>query len=73
MLRFFRDTCATLPDEVMLVAGLQTAPDGSGAKLVGIVGRHCGSLAAGRGGGQADQGVRPAGDGRAGADSRTAR
>jgi len=44
VLRFFRDTCATLPDEVMLAAGLQTAPDGSGAKLVGIVGAHCGSL-----------------------------
>ena len=28
----------------MLVAGLQTAPDGSSAKLVGIVGGHCGSL-----------------------------
>ena len=37
MLRFFRDTCASLPDEMMLAAGLQTAPDGSGAKLVGIV------------------------------------
>ena len=36
MLRFFRDTCATLPDEMMLVAGLLTAPDGSGAKLVGV-------------------------------------
>jgi FAD/FMN-containing dehydrogenase len=47
VLRFFRDTCATLPDEVMLVAGLQTAPDGSGAKVVGIVGSHCGSLEAG--------------------------
>ena len=41
---FFRDTCATLPDEVMLVAGLQTAPDGSNAKLVGMVGGHCGTL-----------------------------
>ena len=47
VLRFFRDTCATLPDEVMLVAGLLTAPDGSGAKLVGMLGRHCGSLADG--------------------------
>jgi FAD/FMN-containing dehydrogenase len=47
VLRFFRDTCATLPDEMMLVAGLQTAPDGSGAKLVGIVGSHCGPLADG--------------------------
>ena len=47
VLRFFRDTCASLPEEVMFVAGLQTAPDGSGAKLVGIVGGHCGSLADG--------------------------
>jgi FAD/FMN-containing dehydrogenase len=44
VLRFFRDTCASLPDEAMLVAALQTAPDGSNAKLAGIVGGHCGSL-----------------------------
>ena len=44
MLAFFRDTCADLPDEMMLVAGLQTAPDGSNAKLVGVVAAHCGSL-----------------------------
>ena len=48
VLRFFRDSCATLPDEMMLVAGLQTAPDGSGAKLVGIVGSHCGPLVDGQ-------------------------
>jgi len=47
VLRFYRDTCAALPDEVMLVAGLQTAPDGSGAKLIGLVGCHSGSLEAG--------------------------
>jgi FAD/FMN-containing dehydrogenase len=47
VLRFFRDTCASLPDEVMLAAGLQTAPDGSGAKMVGILGGHCGPLAEG--------------------------
>jgi FAD/FMN-containing dehydrogenase len=47
VLRFFRDTCASLPDEAMLVAGLQTAPDGSNAKLVGLVGGHCGSLESG--------------------------
>jgi FAD/FMN-containing dehydrogenase len=46
-LRFFRDTCATLPDEAMLVAALQTAPDGSNAKVAGIVGCHCGPLADG--------------------------
>ena len=44
VLRVFRDTCASLPDEGMLVAGLQTAPDGSNAKLVGILGGHCGPL-----------------------------
>jgi FAD/FMN-containing dehydrogenase len=44
VLRFFRDTCASLPDEAMLVAALQTAPDGSNARLAGIVGGHCGSL-----------------------------
>ena len=36
VLRFFRETCATLPDEMMMVAGLLTAPDGSGNKLVGL-------------------------------------
>ena len=44
VLRLFRDTCASLPDEAMLVAALQTAPDGSNAKVAGIVGSHCGSL-----------------------------
>jgi FAD/FMN-containing dehydrogenase len=44
VLRFFRDTCSSLPDEAMLVAALQTAPDGSNGKLVGIVGSHCGPL-----------------------------
>src|SRR5262249_27430893 len=39
--------CATAPDELMLVAGLLTAPDGSGAKLAGIVAAHCGPLADG--------------------------
>jgi FAD/FMN-containing dehydrogenase len=48
VLRFFRDTCASLPDEAMLVAALQTAPDGSNAKLIGILGCHCGPLEQGR-------------------------
>ena len=43
-LRFFRDTCASLPDEAMLVAALQTAPDGSNAQIAAIVGGHCGTL-----------------------------
>ena len=47
VLRFFRDTCESLPDEMMMVAGLMTAPDGSGNKLVGLVAAHAGSLAAG--------------------------
>ena len=48
VLRFFRDACASLPDEAMLVAGLQTAPDGSNAKLVGVLGGHCGPLEQGQ-------------------------
>ncbi len=44
VLKFFRDACASAPDELMLVAGLLTAPDGSGHKLVGIVAAHCGTL-----------------------------
>jgi FAD/FMN-containing dehydrogenase len=47
VLRFFRETCATLPDDMMMVAGLLTAPDGSGHKLVGLLATHCGSLADG--------------------------
>jgi hypothetical protein len=46
-LKFFRDTCQSVPDEMMMVAGLLTAPDGSGAKIVGIAVAHCGSLADG--------------------------
>ena len=44
VLKFFRESCANAPDELMLVAGLLFAPDGSGAKLTGIVACHCGSL-----------------------------
>ena len=47
VLRFFRETCATLPDEMMMVAGLLTAPDGSGQKLVGLLAAHSGPLAEG--------------------------
>ena len=46
-LAVFRDVCATAPDELMLAAGLLTAPDGSGMKLNGILVAHCGSLAEG--------------------------
>src|ERR1700730_4759828 len=44
VLKFFREQCASAPDELMLVAGLINAPDGSGAKLVAVVAAHCGSL-----------------------------
>jgi len=44
VLRFYRDRCASLPDEAMLVAALQTAPDGSNAKVVALAGGHCGTL-----------------------------
>jgi FAD/FMN-containing dehydrogenase len=47
VLRFYRDTAEASPDELMVAAGLLTAPDGSGAKLVGILAAHCGPLADG--------------------------
>ena len=47
VLTFFRDQCASAPDELMLVAALLSAPDGSGAKLAAIAAAHCGSLADG--------------------------
>jgi FAD/FMN-containing dehydrogenase len=43
-LRFFRDTCADLPDEMMLVTALQSAPNAANAKVVGVAAAHCGSL-----------------------------
>ncbi len=43
-LRFFRDTCSELPDEMMLVAALQTASGASNGKVVGVAAAHCGSL-----------------------------
>lgn len=47
VLKFFRDQTASLPDEMMLAAGLLTAPDGSGHKIVGMLACHCGPLADG--------------------------
>jgi FAD/FMN-containing dehydrogenase len=47
LLRFYRDTTATLPDEVSLFGGLLHAPDGSGAKLSAILAAHFGPHAAG--------------------------
>lgn len=46
-LRMYRDACASAPDELMLAAGLLSAPDGSGAKIVGVIAAHCGSIADG--------------------------
>ena len=46
VLKLFRDQCAKLPDEAMLVAGLLTGPDGV-TKLVGILLAHCGAMADG--------------------------
>ena len=45
--RFYRDVTASLPDDLMVLAGLLHAPDGSGMKLVGLVVCHCGPLGAG--------------------------
>jgi FAD/FMN-containing dehydrogenase len=53
VLKFFREQCASAPDELMLLAGLLHAPDGSGQKLVAIVVAHCGSLSDG------EQALRP--------------
>ena len=68
VLRFFREQCAAAPDELMLAAGLLTAPDGSGAKLTGILAAHCGSARRRGGGRQAHQGLRAAGHGPDGTD-----
>lgn len=46
VLKFFRDQCAKLPDEAMMVAGLLTGPDGA-TKLVGVLLAHCGDMASG--------------------------
>ena len=43
LLRFVREFSRTAPDELMLVAGLVNAPDGSGFKLGAVLVCHCGS------------------------------
>ncbi len=48
VLKFFREQCASAPDELTLVAGLISAPDGSGAKLTAIGAAHCGALSDGK-------------------------
>ena len=47
VLRFYRDFTASLPDELVVFAGLIHAPDGSGTKLAAMVVCHCGPLDAG--------------------------
>jgi FAD/FMN-containing dehydrogenase len=47
VMKVYRDACATAPDELELVAGFLTAPDGSGHKLNGILASHCGTLSDG--------------------------
>jgi len=47
VLKFFRETTTSLPDELTVFCGLLHAPDGSGTKLVGLVAAHCGTLADG--------------------------
>lgn len=47
LLRYFRDSTASLPDEHTVAGGLIHAPDGSGTKLAAMVTCHCGPLPAG--------------------------
>lgn len=44
LLRFFRDTTASLPDEHTIIGTVTHAPDGSGMKLAAMATCHCGSL-----------------------------
>jgi FAD/FMN-containing dehydrogenase len=46
VLRFYRESTASLPDEHVLFGTLAHAPDGSGVKLAAMVTCHCGPLAA---------------------------
>jgi FAD/FMN-containing dehydrogenase len=47
VLKFYRESTASLPDEQVLFGTLAHAPDGSGVKLAAMVTCHCGPLAAG--------------------------
>src|SRR3954462_8282900 len=47
LLRFFRDSTASLPDEHTIFGTLTHAPDGLGTKLGAMATCHCGSLEAG--------------------------
>jgi FAD/FMN-containing dehydrogenase len=43
VLRFFRETTSSLPDELTLFGGLLHAPDGSGTRLAVLLACHCGA------------------------------
>jgi len=47
VLKFFREVTASAPDDMMLVAALLGAPDGSGAKLAAMAAGHCGPISDG--------------------------
>lgn len=47
VLRLYRDSTRSVPDELTLFSALLHAPDGSGAKLAAIVAGHSGTLADG--------------------------
>src|ERR1044072_7793520 len=44
---FFRATCATFPEAMMVGADLAPPPDGRGPKLAAMLAAHCGTLAQG--------------------------
>jgi FAD binding domain len=44
VLKLFRELAVSAPDDLMLVATVVGAPDGSGTKLAAIAASHCGSL-----------------------------
>jgi FAD/FMN-containing dehydrogenase len=53
LLRFIRDYAEAIPDELMFVAGVVHAPDGSGVPLSAVGVCHCGTLE------QAEQDLKP--------------
>ena len=44
VLRFFRDSTISLPDELTIIGTVTHAPDGSGTKLAAMAACHCGPL-----------------------------
>jgi hypothetical protein len=44
VLRFFRDSTVSLPDELTIIGTVTHAPDGSGTKLAAMAACHCGPL-----------------------------